>query len=100
MNGTRRLFAYSSIILYLSSYGKRFEPHAQSIPQVARGDPVLLLIPHPILRHVLRTLHRIVFPLLAQIYTRFWCSGYARFVRDPLSIPNARIRFGGFGAVG
>jgi hypothetical protein len=53
MNRARRLFVCPSIILYFGPDGVPSKPYAQPIPQVARSDLVLLLVPHSIIRHVL-----------------------------------------------
>ena len=76
------------------------KPYAQPIPQVARGDIVLLFVPHSIVCHVLRTLDRDVFPLLAQVYAHLRCSGYAGFICDPFSVLGTGVRSGGFGTDG
>jgi hypothetical protein len=95
-----RLFVYSSIILHFGLDGVPFKPYAQSIPQVARSDLVLLFVPHSIVFHVLRTLDRGFLPLLAQIHTYLRCSGYVGFICDPFSVLGTGVCFGGFGADG
>lgn len=61
---------------------------------------MLLLVPHPIFRHIFRTLDRGFLPLLAQIYPRLRCSGYAGFTCDTITIFDTGVRFGGFGTDG
>jgi len=100
MNCIHRLFVCPSIVLYLGPDGVPSKPHAQSISQIARGDLVLLFIPHPIVCHVLRTLDRGFLPLLAKIYAYLQCGGYVGFICNSFSVLGTGLCFGGFGADG